>query len=144
MIDAGEALARIADNAHRIWTIHMDGCKPEKLTAIETEARDRSHGLCAVPGCTARGMHKHHIIFRSHGGPEEAVNIMYVCTYHHLRGIHGGHLNVSGRAGEKLVWVFGASGKTPISTWETRGKDDVHRVSEVGATRGSTPVRDAG
>jgi len=44
---------------------------------------------CAVPACTARrGLHDHHLVFRSHGGSNARENRITVCAWHHLRGIH--------------------------------------------------------
>jgi hypothetical protein len=50
----------------------------------------RAGGRCEVdaPGCTRRGVHAHHVIMRSHGGPDDPSNLVWVCAHCHDR-IHG-------------------------------------------------------
>jgi hypothetical protein len=68
-------------------------------------ARD-SH-RCQTPGCRSRGpLHKHHIWFRSKGGPDFDWNLTSVCEEHH-RAIHRGDIRVRGRAPDGLVWEMG-------------------------------------
>jgi hypothetical protein len=55
--------------------------------------------------------HAHHIIPRSAGGPDEMWNLTSVCVAHHLRGIHGGKLRVTGKAPDQLCWTL--SGALP-------------------------------
>ena len=120
-IDAGEALARIADHFVKVWSAHVS--RP----GVSRERREvlmRHGGLCAVPGCSQPAAHEHHIRFRSRGGSHDPANRLGVCVAHHLRGIHQGYLTVSGRAGERLFWTLGTG-----EVWETRGNDDTRRVS---------------
>ena len=67
--------------------------------------------------------------FLSQGGGNEVTNRSGTCVSCHLRGIHRGFLRVTGRAGERLVWRFGAaSDGEPVAVYVTEGKDDVRRV----------------
>jgi hypothetical protein len=60
---------------------------------------------CTVPGCTSRrNLHDHHVHFRSRGGGNERTNRTTVCAAHHLHGIHGGTIRVTGTAPEALRW----------------------------------------
>jgi hypothetical protein len=66
---------------------------------------ERDGWRCTVPACTARrNLHGHHIVFRSHGGPDEAWNRTTLCAWHHLRGVHGGRIRIRGRAPEALAF----------------------------------------
>lgn len=67
---------------------------PEKDRAFRlavVDVKARSNGLCEArvsEQCSGRGEHRHHIILRSAGGPDEAWNLLNVC--HHCHGwIHG-------------------------------------------------------
>ncbi|MFI5402011.1 MAG: HNH endonuclease [Planctomycetota bacterium] len=131
-IDAGEALALIADHFVRIYETHLvkseGGRRMEKL---RREILMRKWGLCAAPGCTREARHIHHVVFRSRGGPDEAWNGVGLCVPHHLHGIHLGYLELTGRAGERLHWRFGASEAIPLEEWVTLGDDDVRRADQV-------------
>lgn len=39
-------------------------------------------------------LHPHHVIFQSHGGPDEMWNLITLCSCCHLDGVHGGKLKV--------------------------------------------------
>jgi hypothetical protein len=41
---------------------------------------ERDGWRCSVPGCSAHGpLHLHHIVFRAHGGGDEAENLTSMC-----------------------------------------------------------------
>ena len=48
---------------------------------------------CEIPGCIREGCHSHHIVFRSHGGPDIAMNLIRLCPYHHNMSPEGVHMN---------------------------------------------------
>jgi hypothetical protein len=67
----------------------------------------KSRYRCAVPGCRVRrGLHAHHVIYRSRGGGNEDQNLVILCPYHHLRGVHEGRLRIR-RRGTDLVFEIG-------------------------------------
>jgi hypothetical protein len=67
--------------------------------------RERQPGWrCSTPGCSRAWVHEHHVILRSRGGADHPSNLAPVCAPHHLRGIHGGLLRVSGTAPDALRW----------------------------------------
>ncbi|MFI5401996.1 MAG: HNH endonuclease [Planctomycetota bacterium] len=117
-IDAGEALAIIADHFVEEWS-KLRG-KPR--AKVRQEVLGRNRGLCQVPGCSLPGRHVHHIRYRSRGGTDDPSNEALLCIPHHLRGIHMGYLKVEGRAGERLIWRFGNG-----EIWETEGDENVRR-----------------
>ena len=58
---------------------------------------------CVVPGCTSmRNLQDHHIVFRSAGGSDDLANRVTLCASHHLRGVHGGTVRLTGRAPDHL------------------------------------------
>jgi hypothetical protein len=130
VVDAGEALAVIADHFFAVWSAHRE--RPPSRRRREVLLRHG--GFCAVPGCSRAAEHEHHVVFRSHGGAEAPWNKVGVCVPHHLHGIHRGYLTVAGRAGERLLWRLGsgAGGTSELSevleVWVTEGDDDVRRA----------------
>lgn len=39
-------------------------------------------------------LHPHHVIFRSHQGPDELWNLITLCNCCHIEGVHGGRLRI--------------------------------------------------
>jgi hypothetical protein len=134
-IDAGEALAVIADHFAEVKEAHM-APRRRRMPEFRRRALMRKGGLCAVPGCSRAAVHVHHVVFRSRGGKDEPWNGVALCAVHHLHGIHLGYLEVTGRAGERLHWKFAAGEAVPTEEWVTLGDDDVHRADAAGATAG--------
>ena len=48
---------------------------------------------CEIPGCIHAGCHSHHIVFRSQGGPDIAMNLIRLCPYHHNMSPESVHMN---------------------------------------------------
>ena len=65
---------------------------------------ERDGGRCTTPGCSRVSAQNHHVVHRSQGGGDDPGNLTAVCAPHHLRGIHGGLIRVSGTAPDSLVW----------------------------------------
>jgi hypothetical protein len=69
---------------------------------------ERDGWRCAVPACGARAsLHDHHVVYRSQGGDNARLNRVSICATHHLRGIHGLRIHVSGVAPHDLTWELG-------------------------------------
>ncbi|MCK6458786.1 MAG: HNH endonuclease, partial [Planctomycetes bacterium] len=117
-ISPGDALAEIAGHFLEVWPAD----RVRKVPRARLQVLKRNDGKCQVPGCSLPARHIHHIRYRSHGGVKAPWNETGLCIPHHLHGIHEGRLEVTGRAGERLVWVF-ADGEI----WETLGDNDVRR-----------------
>ena len=62
---------------------------------------------CASPCCTRRDVTPHHIIYVSRGGTDVAGNLIALCVWCHLEGVHGGRVSVSGEAPGALRWMMG-------------------------------------
>ena len=114
-----------ADHFTAVWSHHR---KRPRGALRRKEILMRHGGLCAVPGCSRDARHIHHIVFRSRGGSDDPANCIALCAAHHLHGIHRGHLTVSGRAGERLVWNVRTGEAIPLEIWITEGDDRVRRA----------------
>lgn len=73
-------------------THHRSGAELTDWKVVRDLVIERSHGLCEgdTPGCQNgphRGEHLHHVILRSHGGPDEAWNLLHLCAAAH-RWVH--------------------------------------------------------
>lgn len=58
---------------------------------------------------------RHHIVYRSAGGPITTSNVVSLCATCHLVGVHGGRIKLAGNADEKITitvtttWVGAAA-----------------------------------
>jgi hypothetical protein len=69
------------------------------------EVFERDRWRCTAPACSARrNLHRHHIVYRSHRGPDEPWNLTTLCAWHHQRGVHAGWIRIMGRAPDGLVF----------------------------------------
>ncbi len=73
---------------------------------LQRRVRARDNHFCQVPGCSRAAVHTHHIIPVSQGGSDDPENLISLCAAHHLCGIHGGRMRVTGTAPDNLVWEF--------------------------------------
>jgi hypothetical protein len=69
--------------------------------------RDRER--CTSPVCNRRDVTPHHLEFRSAGGSDEDDNVVAVCTWCHLCGLHGGRIRAVGTS-RSIRWELGAPG----------------------------------
>jgi len=122
-ISEGDALVEIAEHFLETWPAH----RLRKVPKSRQEVLKRNHGTCQVPGCSLPARHIHHVRYLSRGGAKAPWNEVALCVPHHLHGIHEGRLDVTGRAGERLVWIFGDG-----ESWETLGDNDVRRADAAG------------
>ena len=104
-VSLGEALA--VASAHFIRTLEP---KLRERTTPQKRALERDDYRCTVPGCSRIALHAHHIQFRSDGGSDELENLTSLCLVHHLHGVHGGYLKVTGTAPDRLVWEMVKAG----------------------------------
>jgi hypothetical protein len=77
------------------WLAYLEAWD-DKWAALYRRDRHR----CQNPVCGRRDVTPHHIVFRAHGGTDELENMVSLCSWCHLEGVHGGRLRVEGRAGE--------------------------------------------
>jgi hypothetical protein len=69
------------------------------------EIFERDRWLCTAPACSARrNLHRHHIVYRSHEGRDDAWNLTTLCAWHHQHGAHGTGLEIRGLAADDLVF----------------------------------------
>jgi hypothetical protein len=99
----GQALARIADHFLQTYARDLERlCRAPRTPA--QRAVERDDGRCSFPGCSRPAGQAHHVIFRSRGGTDDDPNLAPLCPGHHLHGVHGGYLRVSGKAPGALQW----------------------------------------
>ena len=94
----GMSLVLVAVHFVRTWGPLLRGRSPP------SRIRRRDGGYCTCPGCSRAAGQDHHVLLRSQGGSNDPGNLTALCAPHHLRGIHGGRLRVSGTAPDRLVW----------------------------------------
>jgi 5-methylcytosine-specific restriction endonuclease McrA len=101
------------------WQTTHDAFLPTEYRILE-----RDGYRCRAPGCTARkSLEVHHIIFRSHNGPDASWNLTTLCAAHHRHAVHEGTLRVWGRAPHDLTWQVGSPDGG--ATWIYRGDRSV-------------------
>src|SRR5512138_1739964 len=99
LLDDGRCLVRVAQHFIETWKPSV-----KKARTPSQKVRERDRGRCQAPGCSGRAVHSHHVIPRWKGGSDDPENQVALCACHHLRGIHGGYMRVTGRAPDGLVW----------------------------------------
>jgi hypothetical protein len=98
-LDPGECLVLVAAHFVGTW-----GPLLARRSTPSRKVQERDGGWCTTPGCSRGSAQDHHVILRSHGGSHDPGNQTALCAPHHLRGIHGGRIRVSGTAPDRLVW----------------------------------------
>ena len=76
--------------------------KAEQERECRAAVLKRDKGRCVVPGCKDKGVHKHHIVYRSRGGKWDSRNVCSLCVSHHAF-VHAGRITISGNADEHLT-----------------------------------------
>ncbi len=109
-LDDWECVARMIDSFEETWDVKRDAKWRRRYRIFE-----RDGWRCRVPGCSSRrNLQVHHVIYRSHGGPDEDENLAVLCATHHLQGIHAGRIRCRGSADGFLCWELGVvSGGPP-------------------------------
>jgi 5-methylcytosine-specific restriction endonuclease McrA len=108
LLPEGSCLVRVAQHFVETWRADI-----KRSRTRSQRIRDRDLCRCQVPGCSRRAVHAHHIVQRSRGGSDEPYNLVGLCAFHHLVGIHGAYLEVTGRAPDGLVWELRRGARGP-------------------------------
>jgi hypothetical protein len=85
---------------------------------------------CTAPGCTAREIEVHHVIYQSHGGADTPANLTSLCPFHHRMGEHGSLARVAGSAPLDLHWQLGHSEGRRIQLKNERYLDPEDRFGQ--------------
>ncbi len=101
-LSAGECLVALAEHFIETWREQL-----KQANTLQRRIRARDKHFCRVPGCSRAAVHAHHIKPRSQGGSDDPSNLISLRAAHHLHGIHGGRMRVTGSAPDELVWEFG-------------------------------------
>jgi hypothetical protein len=125
-LDDWECVARMIDSFKKTWEVKRDAKWRRRYRIFE-----RDGWRCRVPGCSSRrNLQVHHVIYRSHGGPDDDDNLAVLCATHHQQGIHAGRIRCRGSADSYLYWELGVcSGGPPV----LRTVEDVLLADRQGA-----------
>ena len=79
-----------------------------------------------MPTCSGKAAHLHHIVYRSHCGPDDDFNMAPLCHSCHGRGVHTGGIRIRGRAGGLVTISLGFSSidRALVEVASTMGADD--------------------
>jgi hypothetical protein len=148
-IDPAGCLALLARHFVQVW-----GPILERRNDARARVMERDGGRCTTPGCSRGSAQSHHVVRRSQGGSDDPGNLTPVCAPHHLRGIHGGLIRVSGTAPDGLVWELRSGVRLgparrlhPAEARRLPPCSSASRGSAAGTTRwptSATPRRDGG
>ncbi|MGV8122320.1 MAG: hypothetical protein AB2L14_21370 [Candidatus Xenobiia bacterium LiM19] len=92
-----------------LLTEYLIAEKAHHKAAHNNKVLERDGYKCQVPGCSnRRNIHAHHLKFRSRGGSDSELNLLSLCTAHHLWILHILHgLKIEGTAPDELTFTFG-------------------------------------
>ena len=130
--------AATEDDALFFMVRHLAECQVGGLPGLRKLARrypihERDRWRCMVPGCSRTGrLHRHHIVWRSKGGTDDAWVLISVCSIHHdLIHEHGTvgcwldweRVRADGDqpSPERVMWGFGA---LPGGGWRVTFRGD--------------------
>ncbi len=116
-----EAFEVMLGHALESWGIEEDPWLKRNISKKYRAVLERDGWRCVFPGCTScKNLHVHHIRFRSAGGGDEPENLTTLCAFHHLRGVHGGTVSVTGSAPDDLEFALGLRpGREPLARYRS-------------------------
>lgn len=101
---AGHDSSFVAFMCLALWRTWQPFLEAREDKWADVYRRDRHR--CQNPVCGRRDITPHHIVFQAHGGGDEKENVVSLCSWCHLQGVHRGRIAVWGRA-PKLSWRIG-------------------------------------
>jgi hypothetical protein len=93
--------------------LFMDTWRPRRADVQYAHIYERDRHRCQSPCCSRRDVTPHHLRFRAHGGDDADENLISLCTWCHLAGIHGGQISATPPA-PHIRWAFGRSAHTVV------------------------------
>jgi hypothetical protein len=93
--------------------LFIDTWRPPPAEVDYAHIYERDLHRCQSPCCGRRDVTPHHLLFRSQGGDDSDENVISLCTFCHLQGIHGGHISATPPA-SNICWTFGRPAHTVV------------------------------
>lgn len=101
---AGPRASFVAFMCFSLWTTWLPYLEAFDDKWKDVYARDRHR--CMSPVCERHDVTPHHVRFQAHGGGDDLDNMVALCAWCHLEGVHRGRLSATGRAPD-LRWSVG-------------------------------------
>lgn len=114
---AGPKASFVAFMCVCLWSSWLPWLEAKDSRWKDIFRRDRNR--CSNPVCDRSDVTPHHLQFRAHGGGDEDENMVSLCAWCHLEGIHGGRISAEPPA-SCIRWRVG-----PLM--EVHGRDVVAR-----------------
>jgi hypothetical protein len=87
--------------------------RPRPSEVVYAHIYERDRHRCQSPCCGRRDVTPHHLRFRSQGGDDTDENLISLCTFCHLEGIHLGQMSAAPPA-SSIRWTLGRSAHTVV------------------------------
>jgi hypothetical protein len=96
-----------------VCQVFTDTWRPRPSEVAYAHIYERDRHRCQSPCCGRRHVTPHHLRFRSHGGDDTDENLISLCTFCHLEGIHRGQMSAAPPA-SSICWTLGRSAHTVV------------------------------
>jgi hypothetical protein len=93
--------------------VFTDTWRPRPSDVAYAHIYERDRARCQSPCCGRRDVTPHHLRFRSCGGDDTDENLISLCTFCHLEGIHRGQMSAAPPA-SSIRWTLGRSVHTLV------------------------------
>jgi hypothetical protein len=124
-----ELRSRAAEKAERVKRDEANERAVHKQIDARDKLRCRAYGIrLTKTGGLLNGVHRHHVIFRSHGGETSTKNMCLLGPLAHA-DVHAGKLQITGNADRALTCIDLKTGRR----WISLPPGQVLKLTAVGA-----------
>jgi hypothetical protein len=93
--------------------LFTDTWRPRPSEVAYRLVYERDRHRCQSPCCGRRDVTPHHLQFRARGGDDSEENLVSLCTFCHLEGIHRGRISATPPA-SNIRWTIGRNAHTVV------------------------------